>query len=188
MAKISLLGACFVCSTFGAALAASNGPVTLDFTPFGPAYVANGSTLLAPADTSFGRYPMSVSGIENAIRRYDGTAQLDDGPIAYAIVAIRDWETRFPRDPWIARELLYVQRVYEHANTGEGLSYAHHIATWVQTDYPSTEYARLSSSELAKLDGASAQSAAQPSPAPRVSDAWSRFPALAPTARADVSR
>ncbi len=139
-----------ICSTFGAALAATNGPVTLDFTPFGMAHVVNASMQLAPADRLFGRYQMSVVGIGNAISRYDGTTRLDDGPIAYAIVAIRDWEKRFPRDPWIARDLLYMQRVYERSHTGEGLTYAQHVAKWLQTDYPGTEYATLSGGELVK--------------------------------------
>jgi hypothetical protein len=105
---------------------------------------------LAPADRLFGRYQMSVVGIGNAISRYDGTTRLDDGPIAYAIVAIRDWEQRFPRDPWIARDLLYMQRVYERSRTGEGVTYAQHVATWLQTDYPATEYAALSGRELVR--------------------------------------
>jgi hypothetical protein len=144
--------ACFVCSTFGAAFAATNGPVTLDFTPFGTAHVASASMQLAPADRLFGRYQMSVVGIGNAISRYDGTTRLDDGPIAYAVVAIRDWEKRFPRDPWIARDLLYMQRVYERSHTGEGFTYAQHVAAWLQTDYPATEYAALSGRELVKSE------------------------------------
>ena len=151
MAHRGILVACFVCSTFGAASAATNGPVTLDFTPFGAAHVANASTQLAPADRLFGRYQMSVVGIGNAISRYDGTTRLDDGPIAYAVVAIRDWEKRFPRDPWIPRDLLYMQRVYERSHTGEGLTYAQHVAAWLQTDYPATEYAALSGRELVEV-------------------------------------
>ena len=188
MAYRSVLTACFVCSAFGAALAATSGPVTLDFTPFGVAHVASASARLAPIDTSFGHYPLSVTGIHNAIRRYDGTTRLDDGPIAYAIVAIRDWETRFPRDPWIPRELLYIQRVYEHAHTDEGLGYAQRVAAWLETDYPATEYAGLSRTELAKFEppGEPPKAATVPDShatlAARATDPWSRFsPRAAPT-------
>ena len=153
------------------------------------AHVASASSRLAPIDTSFGHYPLSVTGILNAIRRYDGTTRLDDGPIAYAIVAIRDWETRFPRDPWIPRELLYMQRVYEHARTGEGLGYAQRVAAWVQTDYPATEYARLSRIELAKSDAPEEPQKRAMAPTPHatlaahVTDPWSRFaPRTPPTA------
>lgn len=127
--------ACFVCCTAGA-FAHTAGPVALDFSPLGGHAAEKAG--LAPADISFGVYPMSVIGIENAIRRYDGTSRLDDGPIAYAVLAIRDWETRFPHDPGIARSLLYLQRAYEHAGTAEGLEYARRTATWLQTDYPAT--------------------------------------------------
>jgi hypothetical protein len=158
MVRRCILTACFVCSTLTAGVAASNGPVTLDFDPFGAAHVANAPLQLAPADISFGQYPMSVTGIENAIHRYDGTTHLDDGPIAYAIVAIRDWETRFPRDPWIPRDLLYMQRVYEHARTEEGRAYAEHVAAWLEADYPQTEFARQSRMEFAKFRAASESS------------------------------
>jgi hypothetical protein len=136
--------ACFFCSNLGAAAAATTGPVALDFTPFGAAHAAKASAQLAPADASFGPYDMTVLGIESAIRRCDGTTRLDDGPVAYALVAIRDWEARFPRDPWIPRELFYMQRLYQHAHTGEGFAYARRLAAWLQTDYPSTDFAALS--------------------------------------------
>jgi hypothetical protein len=192
----SILAACFVGCAVTASLAETVGPVTLDFTPIGARTASSNS--LAPADTSFGHYPMSVFGIENAIKKYDGTASLDDGPIAYCVVAIRDWESRFPHDPSIPREMLHLQRDYEHANTSEGFEYARRLATWLQTDYPRTEFASLSRGELAKFvapadpdrDTASHQepshqepvSAAavrpvtttRPSPASTF-DAWSRF-------------
>jgi hypothetical protein len=144
-----MLSAGIACCAAGAAAAATNGPVTLDFTPFGVAHVENASSGLAPADASFGRYPMSVMGIETTIRHHVGTRQLDEGPIAYAVVALRDWEKHYPRDPWIARDLFELQRVYAHARTEEGFEYAKHVARWLQTDYPDTRYAALSDHELA---------------------------------------
>lgn len=141
------LTALFVCSV-GIAVAAPSGPVALDFTPFGPEHAAKAEDRLAPADESFGEYPMSVMGIENAIRHYDGNGRLDDGPIAYALVAIRDWERRFPRDPWIARELLGLEHAYQHARTSEGFAYAWRVARWLQTDYPQTEAAAHSGHEF----------------------------------------
>jgi hypothetical protein len=145
-----VLIACFFCSTFAGALAETNGPVSLDFAPLGVEHTSDAVADMAPADVSFGQYPMSVTGIQNAIHRYDGTSRLDDGPIAYAIVAIRDWERRYPRDPWIARELLAMQRVYEHARTDEGHAYAEHVATWLESDYPTTEYAEHSRAEFGR--------------------------------------
>jgi hypothetical protein len=145
-----VLIACFFCSTVAGAVAATNGPVSLDFAPLGVERASDAVADMAPADVSFGQYPMSVTGIENAIHRYDGTSRLDDGPIAYAVVAIRDWERRYPRDPWIPRVLFAMQRVYEHAGTSEGHAYAERIATWLETDYPTTEYADRSRAEFGR--------------------------------------
>jgi hypothetical protein len=129
------------------AFPAENGPVALDFSPIAPSAASAGEKL-APMDLSFGIYPMSVLGIMSAIKRYDGTTRLDDGPIAYAIVAIRDWERRYPNDPWVARELLAMQHVYKHARTSEGERYAHEIAKWLQADYAATKFAHESRSEI----------------------------------------
>jgi hypothetical protein len=101
-------------------------------------------------DSSFGAYPMSVFGIASAIHRYDGTKRLDDGPIAYAIVAIRDWEHRYPNDPWIARELLAMQRLYEHAHTERGKACERAVAVWLEHDYPASIFASSSRNDLVK--------------------------------------
>jgi len=164
----------FVLATFllslGAPAIAASGPVALDFTPLGGERSGRTSAL-ASADVSFGVYPMSVFGIENAIRRYDGTKRLDDGPIAYAVLAIRDWETHYPHDPSIPRALLLLQRDYEHAGTFEGAEYARRIAAWLQTDYPSRTFAAMSRTELAKLPRAAE---------PEHRDVWARFRAPDP--------
>ena len=128
------------------AFARATGPVTLDFTPLGAPATVGGAS--APMDMTFGIYPMSVFRIAQAIHRYDGTKRLDDGPIAYAIVAIRDWERRYPNDPWIPRELLAMQRVYEHAHTAEGTAYERSVATWLENDYPSSAFAGSSRRDL----------------------------------------
>jgi hypothetical protein len=135
-----LLLAWLLAATISAA-AHEDGPVALDFTPLGTAAEVTGAS--APMDVSFGIYPMSILGIESAIHRYDGTRSLDDGPIAYAIPAIRDWEHRFPHDPWIARELLSMERVYAHARTDEGDRYARAVAVWLERDYPHSHYTTL---------------------------------------------
>ena len=162
----SIAVACFVCCLTATSVADTIGPVTLDFAPLGASHT-NGSGTLAPADTSFGHYPMSVFGIENAIHRYDGTARLDDGPIAYCVLAIRDWEARFPHDPAIPREMLHLQRDYEHAGSAEGLDYARRLANWLQTDYAGTEFAALSRTELAKFSEKSAPEHPKGTPAPK---------------------
>jgi hypothetical protein len=122
-------------------------PIALDFTPVGTPVASHGPE--APADVSFGIYPLSVFGIENAIKRADaraddyasGVERYDVGPIAYSVVAIRDWERRYPSDPWIPKELLGLCRFYVHVGTSDARDAATHAADWLRHDYPASAYA-----------------------------------------------
>ena len=107
----------------------------LDFTPFGMAHAVNASMQLAPADRLFGRYQMSVVGIGNAISRYDGTTRLDDGPIAYAIVAIRDWEKCFPRTRG-SRATCFICSASTNARTLARVLLMRSTSQMVTADYP----------------------------------------------------
>jgi hypothetical protein len=130
-------------------------PIALDFTPVGTPVASHGPE--APADVSFGIYPLSVFGIENAIKRADaraddyasGVERYDVGPIAYSVVAIRDWERRYPSDPWIPKELLGLCRFYVHVGTSDARDAATHAADWLRHDYPASAYARAASDALA---------------------------------------
>jgi len=130
-------------------------PIALDFTPLGSQVNPHGPE--APADVSFGVYPLSVFGIENAIKRADaraddyanGVERFDVGPIAYSVVAIRDWERRYPSDPWIPKELLGLCRFYVHVGTSDARDAATHAADWLRHDYPSSAYARAADDTLA---------------------------------------
>ncbi len=110
-------------------------PIALDFTPLGTQ--AASPAREAPADVSFGIYPLSVFGIENAIKRADaraddyanGVERFDVGPIAYSVVAIRDWEHRYPSDPWIPKELLGLCRFYVHVGCARGRNASGRLAT-----------------------------------------------------------
>ena len=132
----------------GAALAEDKGPIALDFTPLGASHVEKSSTGSAPADALFGRYHMSVLGIDNAIRHFAGYLPLDEGPIGYAVDALRDWENQYPTDPWIPRDLFMLQRVYERAHTAESWGYAKRVGAWLASDYPSADATSLSGMEL----------------------------------------
>ncbi|MBD5634619.1 MAG: hypothetical protein IAI49_09090 [Candidatus Eremiobacteraeota bacterium] len=104
-------------------------------------------------------FPLSVLGIENAIdgaeRRVSeyarGDLRFDDGPIAYSVIAIRDWERRYPNDPWIAKDLLALTKFYAHVGTREARDLATRAAGWLQHDYPHVAYADGASTVLAEL-------------------------------------
>jgi hypothetical protein len=156
--------------------------VTLDFTPLGVHAVSSSGASAAPADVNFGTFPLSVLGIENTIRNAEtrvpdyasGVARIDDGPIAYAVVAIRSWEKQYPGDPWIAKDLLALARFYAHVGTDRARSCAAGAAAWLAHDYPATAYANGARTLLAQLGEPAPQRdrterfAAAPPPAPPV--------------------
>jgi hypothetical protein len=133
---------------------------------------------LAPADETFGRFNLSVLGIANAIRdcgdRIDGGADaraLITGPLAFATDAIHAWETRYPGDPWIAKDLLALETVYIKIPTSDALHLAASTEAWLLADFPSSPYGAKA---RALLDTASTAAPAQTPP----SGAWERFAAL----------
>jgi len=164
--------------------------VSLNFSPLGEVSrsVAPAS---APADISFGPYPLSVFGVVNAINRADKQLtdreplRFTDGPIAYAVLAIRDWEHRYPRDPWIPQNLFALERVYLHAGSNEGREYAGRVAVWLLEDFPHSVYAERGRRIIANIsESNSVERTAEPEPrsAPAklvpapATDPWSRFP------------
>jgi hypothetical protein len=129
---------------------------------------------LAPADEYFGRYGLSVLGIANTLHDADARLQsgatpasILNGPLAFAGDAIAAWQHKYPADPWIAKDLLALERVYLHAPGGA--QRARETAAWLGRDYPATEYAMLGREELADAvsTGISDPNAA-----------WSRYAAL----------
>jgi hypothetical protein len=146
----------------GAVLADQGGiAVTLDYTPLGEQTASSAGTSAAPADINFGIYPLSVLGIENTIRSAEtrvgdyarGIERVDDGPIAYSVVAIRDWEHRYPHDPWIAKDLLALAKFYAHIGTPDGRARATAVAEWIRHDYPVTASAGGAENVVAEMRG-----------------------------------
>ena len=126
------------------------------FGMFAPAMAQDSLRGLAPADEYFGRYNLSVLGIANTIR--DADARLDgggdvhamlSGPLSFVSDAIKDWEQKYPRDPWIAKDLLALEAVYLHVPTDDGFRLASQTEAWLIADYPDTDYAAQGRSQLA---------------------------------------
>ena len=75
----------------------------------------------APADEYFGPYQQSVLEIRNRLNDYDrlnGRAMLDPsvaGYLDHLQLAIRDWEHKYPRDPWLPAMLGHLMREYWRA-------------------------------------------------------------------------
>ena len=72
----------------------------------------------APADEYFGPYQQSVLEIRNRLNDYDqlaGSTMLDPsvgGYLDHLQLAIRDWQHRYPRDPWLPPMLAHLMREY----------------------------------------------------------------------------
>ncbi len=145
---------------------------------------AQGSSSLAPADEYFGHYRLSVLGIANSIR--DSGNRIDegnvgptlDGPLMFVTDAIRAWEKRYPRDPWIARDLFALQVVYLRVHTQHGLELARSTEAWLVADYPNAP--ESADAQLALAD-ATGDEQFRPTGYPVIrssGDAWERFAAL----------
>lgn len=158
----------FRLALLGAAFLAATAPAVAQSVPM---------SALAPADEYFGHYRLSVLGIANTIRdvgrRLEEGANppsLLDGPLSFAADAIAAWEHAYPRDPWIAKDLLGLEVVYLRVPSAQGRQLAKRTAAWLARDYPDAAAAlegrRVLADALGEGDGSSAD------------DAWARFAAL----------
>jgi len=156
------LGWAFCIAAFAAAMA--------------PALAQDSLQGLAPADEYFGRFNLSVLGIANTIR--DAGARMDSGgdaramlsgPLSFVTDAMKDWEQKYPTDPWIAKDLFALEVVYLRVPTDEGFRLATQTEAWLIADYPDSEYAGKGRSELAanRVPYMPQQQAWQPQPQAR---------------------
>jgi len=100
------------------------------------------STTVAPADEYFGHSQMSILGIGNHIHDADAAiaAGNDPAPIFAGTLqnvtdAIHDWQQHFPNDPWIASDLLALEKVYLHVDTEYARRLARDTLAWLERDY-----------------------------------------------------
>jgi len=126
------------------------------FAVLAPALAQNSLQGLAPADEYFGHYNLSVLGIANTIR--DAGARVDSGadartmlsgPLSFVTDAMKDWEQKYPTDPWIAKDLLALEVVYLRVPTDDGFRLATQTEAWLVADYSGSEYAATGRAELA---------------------------------------
>ncbi len=81
----------------------------------------------APADEYFGPYKQSVLEIRNRLSDYDQrdvSTMLDPSVPTYLDhlqLAIRDWQSKYPRDPWLASALAHLVREYWRAGQASSM-------------------------------------------------------------------
>lgn len=128
---------------------------------------------IAPADEYFGRLKMSILGIANTIKdqglKYD--RQPDSYPslvssIRFCEDAIRDWEHKYPGDPWVPKTLFNLEHFYQKVTTDEGRARAKATIMWLIHDFPKSSYSKAAQRELSE---GRIGIAASPAPAPAAS-------------------
>ncbi len=102
---------------------------------------ADVSSSPAPADEYFGPYKQSVIEIRNRLNDYDALdprAMLDPsvgGYLDHLQVAVRDWQQKYPRDPWLPR--IWAHLIREYWRAGQSSSRPGMAAlSMMRTTYP----------------------------------------------------
>ena len=110
---------------------------------------------VAPADEYFGRLKMSILGIRNELRDLDqrltyspdaGASSL--GTALFVENAIRDWEAKYPADPWLARSVYQLTHVYAKIHTDEGHQRAVNALHWLVSRYHSSPFCNVAQTEV----------------------------------------
>jgi hypothetical protein len=99
----------------------------------------------APADEYFGPYQQSVLEIRNRLNDYDqlaGHTMLDPsvgGYLDHLQLAIRDWQHKYPRDPWLPPILAHLMREYWRAGQASSPTGVAALA-FMRSTYPDSAY------------------------------------------------
>ncbi len=117
--------------------------------------MAKFTSRVAPADEYFGRLKMSILGIRNELRDLDqrltyspdgGASSL--GTALFVENAIRDWEAKYPADPWLARSVYQLTHVYAKIHTEEGHQRAVSALHWLTSRYSGSPFCNVAQTEV----------------------------------------
>ena len=97
---------------------------------------------VAPADEYFGRLKMSILGIRNTLKDLaykaegnPGNAEQVFGSAAFAEEALKEWEHKYPRDPWLAKSVAALAHMYTKVPTPAGRAKMHAALAWLTAKY-----------------------------------------------------
>lgn len=103
---------------------------------------------VAPADEYFGRQKLSILGIGNMIKdmrlRIEADMTKQDsiyGGLANVEDAIHDWESKYPTDSWVPKNLELLEAVYLEVPADRARQLGTHVEAWLVHDYPRSPYA-----------------------------------------------
>ncbi len=134
-------------------------PALLSFSG-GPAHAARApkaaAAKVAPADEYFGRLKMSILGIRNQLRDLSLRLQYAPdrgqdvlGSAGFIEDALRDWERKYPADPWLAKSVYDLTNLYASVHSDIGRADALRAFHWLQDRYAKTTYAAQARIQLA---------------------------------------
>ena len=112
----------------------------------------------APADEYFGPYQQSVLEIRNRLNDYDKLDTLTmldpsvGGYLDHLQVAIRAWQQKYPRDPWLPQILAHLMREYWRAGQASSSSGMAALA-FMRSAYPDSP---LTNATVALIYGSNA--------------------------------
>ena len=110
---------------------------------------------VAPADEYFGRLKMSILGIRNELRDLDqrltytpndGAAVM--GTAAFVEDAIRDWQSKYPADPWLPRTVYQLTHLYARVHSDGGHVKAVSTLHWLVTRYHTSPFCSVARNEV----------------------------------------
>jgi hypothetical protein len=115
-------------------------------------------TRIAPADEYFGRAHMSILEIGNRI--HDTTYRAAHGVPASQLLsqneliedAVRDWESKYPADPWLPLDAAQVVHLYGLMQTQNGRMHMHMAYAWLVAHFAGRPYTILAGREVASID------------------------------------
>jgi hypothetical protein len=107
------------------------------------------SSALAPADSYFGRFGMSVLGIRNAINdvtaRIDAASSKELSALYYKLTmvneAMLDLKTHYPRDSWLPDFGLRIAQAFARFPYHAAQIRANDTIDWIIADFPTTNQA-----------------------------------------------
>jgi hypothetical protein len=112
-----------------------------------PVSAATHAIRVAPADEYFGRMKMSILGIRNQLHdlalRLQYTPNKSEDVLGSASLvedAMRDWERKYPQDPWLAKSVYELTSLYASVHTPQGRSKAVYALRWLLGRYAHTPY------------------------------------------------
>lgn len=137
---LSLAG--ILCALSGSAVAAQSHPSSKPAVHAKAVAHAAPKIKVAPADEYFGHLKMSILGIRNTLKDLAMKADYNPanpeqifGSAGFAEEALREWEHKYPGDPWLAKTVAGLVHMYSRVPTTQGRAKMHAAFAWLSGRY-----------------------------------------------------